>query len=226
MELYAEPDGMCTLRVQLRAPAGVAVYNRLTGYAKAAKAAGDPRTLDQLRADALVEILCHGAGPAAKPLIHVLVHAETLAGHDDASAHLDGYGPIDADLARRLTCTGTWQRLTTDPVTGQVRDVGRRRYRPPKALADFVRARDQHCYFPTCLMPATRCELDHITTWSDGGRTDAGNLAAGCSRHHALKHDPAWQVVRNDDGSYTTITPTGRAHTAPTATPLPAEPPF
>lgn len=226
VELYPDTDGMATLRVQLPAPDAVAVYNRLNEYAQAAKARGDQRTLDQLRADALVEILCHGAGSAAKPLIQITVGADTLAGRDNNPAELDGYGPIDADLARHITATGTWQRVLTDPATGQVVDVGRKRYRPPKALADYVRARDQHCYFPTCSMPASRCDLDHLVPWSAGGRTDASNLGAGCPRHHDRKHNPDWQLKRHADGSYTVTTPTKRQHTAPPPTPYDDEPPF
>lgn len=226
VRLYPEPDGMATLHVRLPGPVAVAVYNRLNGCAKAAKARGDKRNLDQLRADALVEVLCHGAGPAAKPLIHIIVRADTLSGHNDQPAQLDGYGPIDAELARRIAATGTWKRLVTDPVNGQALDVGRTRYRPPKALADYVRARDRVCYFATCLTPADRCELDHLVAWEHGGRTDAANLDVGCPRHHDLKHDPNWQLVRHDDGSYTVTTPTGRQHTTPPATPLDDDPPF
>jgi hypothetical protein len=50
--------------------------------------------------------------------------------------------------------SGTWRRLVTDPVTGQLLDYGQDTYRPPKDLAEFVIARDQTCTFPGCERPA------------------------------------------------------------------------
>jgi hypothetical protein len=73
-----------------------------------------------------------------------------VIGVDDQPAHLEGYGPITAEVARRIAAQGTWRRLLTDPVSGAVLDVGRTRYLPPPDLADHVIARDQTCRFPTC----------------------------------------------------------------------------
>jgi hypothetical protein len=47
-------DGTATLTAELTVEAAAAVWNALTAAAKAARAAGDPRSLDQLRADTLV----------------------------------------------------------------------------------------------------------------------------------------------------------------------------
>jgi hypothetical protein len=51
-----------------------------------------------------------------RPAINVTVPISTLLGRDNQPAHLDGYGPITAALARRLAAdpTGTWRRLVTD----------------------------------------------------------------------------------------------------------------
>ena len=81
-------------------------------------------------------------------------------------------------------------------------------------------ARDQYCAFPTCRMPAHRCDLDHIQPFNhhtphSGGQTTPDNLQPLCRRHHRLKtHDPGWRVTRNPHTGTTTWTsPTGHTYT-------------
>ena len=104
---------------------------------------------------------------------------------------------VPAMTAWALAAGGTWRRLVTDPVSGVVIDVGRTRYRPPAGLADLVRARDRACVFPTCQTPAERCDIDHLTAWSQGGTTSLDNLATLCEAHHRLKHTPGWALTRD-----------------------------
>jgi len=59
----ALPDGMSCLTAFLAAEQGQAVYAALSGAAKAGRVAGDPRTVDQLRADALAAVLLDGNHP-------------------------------------------------------------------------------------------------------------------------------------------------------------------
>ena len=118
-------------------------------------------------------------------------------------------------MARALAShpDGTWRRLITDP-TGRLLDYGRTTYRPPKPLADFVRARSQTCAFPTCNRRAESCDLDHVCPWSDDGRTCPENLVPLCSRHHHLKHDTAWTMAHDPTTGVTTwTTPHGRTIT-------------
>ena len=104
---------------------------------------------------------------------------------------------VPALTAWALATGGTWRRLVTDPPSGVVIDVGRTRYRPPAGLADLVRARDRACVFPTCQTPAERCDIDHLTAWSQGGTTSLDNLATLCEAHHRLKHTPGWALTRD-----------------------------
>ena len=104
---------------------------------------------------------------------------------------------VPALTAWALAAGGTWRRLITDPASGTVVDVGRSRYRPPAGLADLVRARDRACVFPTCQTPAERCDIDHLTAWSQGGTTSLDNLATLCEAHHRLKHTPGWALTRD-----------------------------
>ena len=104
---------------------------------------------------------------------------------------------VPALTAWALAAGGTWRRLVTDPASGTVVDVGRARYRPPAGLADLVRARDRACVFPTCQTPAERCDIDHLTAWSQGGTTSLDNLVVLCEAHHRLKHTPGWALTRD-----------------------------
>jgi hypothetical protein len=57
-------DGTATVSAELAVEAAAAVWNALTAAAKAAKAGGDPRSLDQLRAD---ELLARATGTPLPP---------------------------------------------------------------------------------------------------------------------------------------------------------------
>ena len=107
---------------------------------------------------------------------------------------------VPALTAWALAAGGTWRRLVTDPASGVVIDVGRTSYRPPAGLADLVRARDRACVFPTCQTPAERCDIDHLTAWSQGGTTSLDNLTTLCEAHHRLKHTPGWALTRDQAG--------------------------
>ena len=135
-----------------------------------------------------------GVQPAAAEIAEVRVGARSTV--------------VPALTAWALAAGGTWRRLITDPVSGTVVDVGRTRYRPPAGLADLVRARDRACVFPTCQTPASRCDIDHLTAWSQGGTTSLNNLVVLCQAHHRLKHTPGWALTRdNTTGTLSWHTP-------------------
>jgi len=193
------------------------LYDRVDAAARLAPA-DDTRTIDQLRADALVNGILNGINgelPALRghqPAVNVTVALTTLTRQDDAPAWLAGYGPITAGYARRLAHdpTGTWRRLVTDPVTGQLLDYGTTRYRPPQHLSDHVVARDGECTFPFCTHQARRSDLDHILAYPRGG-TSAGNLQPLHRRHHNAKTEAGWQCRRDPETGRTHwISPAGR----------------
>ncbi|PZS04506.1 MAG: HNH endonuclease [Pseudonocardiales bacterium] len=213
--VWLRPDacGMATLGARLCAADAVGIFELLDQTARSARAAGDARTLQQLRADILVQRVGGAALAASRPLVQIVVPAAAVVDDCAAPAELAGYGPVDHELAREIIATGVWQRLTADPSTGTVTDIGRKRYRPPAALADLVRARGRTCAFPTCERAATRCDLDHRHRWSAGGTTSAANLWPLCRRHHAIKDgDPGWSCELRPDGVVTWTTPAGRVY--------------
>jgi len=207
-------DGMAELWAYLPAPAANAIYATVHQCARRAHTPDDQRTADQRRADAFVDLLLgqNTTGPVAQ--IKVTVPATTLLGLDQAPAELAGYGPIPADLARELAADATWQRLLTDPTSGTLLDHGRTTYKPPAALADFVRARDLTCRFPGCTRASERCELDHRTEYP-AGRTSACNLDTLCPHHHQLKHHSKWSGDRLANGDYHWLSPAGITYVRP-----------
>jgi Domain of unknown function (DUF222) len=158
--------------------------------------------------------------------VNVTVAYTTLIGVDDQPAHLEGYGPITAAVARRIAAHGTWRRLLTDPVSGAVLDVGRTRYLPPPDLADHVIARDQTCRFPTCTRPAAGCDLDHSIPFQQGGSTSAANLGPVHRGHHNDKTHHRWRLQQPEPGRFVWTAPTGhRYHVDPEIVGLLPQPP-
>jgi hypothetical protein len=225
-------DGMVELPILLPAPQGQLVFTSLTAAARLLPA-GDPRTMDQRRADLLVEAVLSGLQPGAvpesrghRPSIQVVVSADTLLRLDDDPAELAGYGTITAETARRLAAdqSGTWRRLLTDPDSGRLLDISPDRYRPSRRLKDFITARDGTCVFPTCNQPGYRCEYEHIRPFRLGGRTCRANGALACRRHNNCKIKTGWSYEPNPDGSFTWITATGhRYRSHPSGLPINAE---
>ncbi|PYG01587.1 protein of unknown function [Georgenia satyanarayanai] len=127
-------------------------------------------------------------------------------------AELEGYGPITPDVARALAMSAdTWQRIVTDPLSGEVLDVGRTRYRPPAALAEFVRARDRSCVIPGCSTPAHSCDLDHVVPFPEGP-TSAFNLGAGCRPDHLVKTLGQFRLEHLGGGTFRWTTPSGHVY--------------
>lgn len=207
------PNGMAGIWAVLPAPAAVALHEELGAVARAARRAGDSRTIDQLRADALCgALLGRGAAQGAQgalpdgpggapgnvddPLLRILqapplraevrvvVPLDALLGVADGAAELEGYGPVPPATAEALARDGTWRRLVTDPLSGTVLDVGRTRYRPPAGLEAHVRTRDGTCVRPGCSTPAVHCEVDHTVPF--GPVQAPGSAEDGPTAHDNL----------------------------------------
>lgn len=89
-------------------------------------------------------------------------------------------------LLRRLACDSAVTRIVFGP-DGAVLDVGRAQRTVTGQMRRAVIARDQHCVFPGCDQPPSRCEVHHaVTHWAEGGETSVGNSALLCWYHHQL----------------------------------------
>ncbi|SOD74481.1 uncharacterized protein DUF222 [Jatrophihabitans sp. GAS493] len=231
VEHTSRPDGMAEIWALLPAEDAAAVMTTVRALA-ARTCREDTRSADQRRADAFTAVfadtLTSGRVPTqhgTRPTVQVTVALTTLAGADDLPGELEGHGPVPAAVARRIAAdpTGTWRRLVTDSVTGELLDYGRTKYTPPQDLADYVIARDQVCSFPTCAVSAKLADLDHRVPFPEGA-TDKVNLDPKCRCHHRLKHETGWTTTAVRDATGTTYyewtSPTGhtyRNHTPPLA---------
>ena len=90
-------------------------------------------------------------------------------------------------------------------------------YAPSRRLRARIVERDQTCRFPTCQVPAWRCQLDHIVpfdphlpAWTQTVET---NLHALCAHHHQTKTAGIFRVERDPRSGITTWhSPTGHAY--------------
>ncbi|MGL5927328.1 MAG: HNH endonuclease signature motif containing protein, partial [Dermatophilaceae bacterium] len=121
-------------------------------------------------------------------------------------------GLLPAHVVAILADPDTAIRVTGGPVgCADGAPAQRRTYRPRKALAEKVRARDLHCRFPGCSVPAARCHLDHVLAYPVG-ETVEENLHALCPAHHGFKHHAGWTLTMTPGGICTWTAPTGRRH--------------
>ena len=121
-----------------------AAFERVTAMAKARKLSGAVGTMDQLRADALLDLL-DGTQIDALPgprrgVVELIVCLETLAGLDENPGALNGFGPVAADIARQCAAAhlnAQWRFSVIDRETGQLlfHTTTRARPEPPRATS-------------------------------------------------------------------------------------------
>lgn len=225
------PDTMALLTGYTPVEQGVAAWANLDRHARALKAAGDPRSLAQIRSDTFIERLTGQATATAVPVeISLTMTADTLLAGGDEPAHVPRHGPLPAALARalaassaepdqpverpRATVRAFVRRVFTDPIDHTVAniDTGRRRF--DGALARLIDSRDQHCRMPFCTAPIRH--HDHIEPHRDGGPTSAANAQGLCERASYVKEMPGWHF-RTEPGRghrITITTPTGHIYTS------------
>jgi hypothetical protein len=223
-------DGMAELRACMPAADAMTLHNVVTAAARAAKAAGDQRTMGQLRADMLTAPFAAAvatgelAGAPPMPLathrgsraqLHYTVPASVVMGVSSAPGELTGYGPVTADVIREAATDATWRRIITNPVDGTALAVDTATYRPPASLARHIEIRDQTCRFRSCNRPAARCHLDHSQA-HPVGRTCHLNLGPECEHHHKFKHaldDELAHLRQPSPGKFVWTMPTGHVYT-------------
>lgn len=179
--------------------------NRINDMAKTLRRAGDQRTMDQLRADVFLDLLTGNAEVAAPTggSVDIRVDLTTLLELDEHPAYLAGYGPVIADIARRVAAEALgrrWQYTVTEPDTGRAITTGVTRRRPTASTRRQVEATHLTCVFPGCRMPAQQCDLDHRIPWSEGGPSEESNLAPLCRHDHVVRHRSGWEHVVDGQG--------------------------
>ncbi|KQO11317.1 hypothetical protein ASF06_01210 [Agreia sp. Leaf244] len=195
-------DGMAYLTLFAPAPEVYAIANRAVALARGLKVGGDPRSVTQLRVDALSDLMLNGetsipgATTGIRGRVHVMVPAMTLLGVGDEPAILRGYGPIDPVTAARLTADATsWRRILTDPITGRILQLSPTDYRPTKEMRDHATLVHPYC--------------DHTLDFAGGGLTEDENLAPLSPTHHRVKHHTRWQIEQGEDNTLIWTSPAG-----------------
>jgi hypothetical protein len=213
-------DGTATLAgCQLPPDRAAAAAARLDALARAVKQAGDARTLDELRADLFLDILDGRHTPSAPPAptggVEVVVPLTTLIGLSEEPGEIKGWGPVLAEVARKVTdrqYDRSWRFTVTDG-SGAVRAHGPLRRRPTAGDAALVRARDRTCRAPGCRTPAHQSDLDHTLAWEDGGPTTPANLGVLCRHCHGYKHSDGVALVQPTPGTFVWRTRLGHTYT-------------
>jgi hypothetical protein len=225
----------------------VAVHAVLTRAAATARAAGDERTKGQVMADFLVAAVLHAgarqqqdqttwdltrardtaqespddqqASQRLGPRIELglVMTDQTLFGTSDDPAHLTGFGPIPAELAREIVAGAcgreeeVWlRRLYTSPETGELVSMEARGRFFRGGLARFIRLRDQVCRNPWCDAPIR--QVDHVRGTAGGGATAGRNGQGLCEACNQAKEALGWRARPGPDGTIETITPTGHTY--------------
>jgi hypothetical protein len=223
LSIWDSGDGLTEVFGRLITTDARAVDARLEALA-ASVCAGDPRTRNQRRADAMGalaagadRLACGCDQPdcpaAATPVpgavvIHVLAEQATVDGSATTPGSMlgaDGLIPAEliAELAKSAKLVPLIHPADAPPEAG---------YTPSQALADFVRCRDLTCRFPGCDRPAIDADIDHTIAHADGGPTHASNLKCLCRLHHLLKTFWGWRDQQLPDATIIWTSPSGQTY--------------
>lgn len=146
--------------------------------------------------DAVLEMAGRSIGtiesPARRSRYRANIHVDTTTG-----AVTDHRGrSIPAGPAQRITCDTLAAVVYTEH--GVPASVGRSQHIVPDRTRRLVEHRDGGCRVPGC--HADRIvEAHHIVHWSEGGRTDTGNLLSLCPKHHRLHHQRRLGITGDAD---------------------------
>lgn len=198
----ALPEGGVRLEALLPTEEGAAVAKALEHATdrcwRQSWARGRHLSMDQARADALVE-LCTGSGTLARepglPELVVTVDAAALVRgetHDGEICEIDGVGPVPVATARGLLGEALLTLCVTDGA--DVRTVTSTTRVVPTRVRKALELRDTACVVPGCGQ-RSHLEIDHWRIdFSRGGLTALDNLCRLCGPHHRLKTRTGWRL--------------------------------
>ena len=191
--------GITEYRLRLNPEARAVVEAAINVLAKPVVKDGvrDPRTVDQRRGDALVQV-CRRAvsAPPTAPPSGVKTTVMVTINLDDLRegvrpgvlvGGVDAGTPLGPETVRRLACDAALIPVLLD-TDGQLIRLGRTRRAFTSAQVRALWLRDRHCTFPGCTTPATWTDAHHLRHWLDGGSTDLTNGTLLCQRHHTIVH--------------------------------------
>ncbi len=223
VSLRPAPDTMSILSGFLPVAQGVAVIAALRRHADSLRGDGDERSRGQIMADTLVERVTGQQRSAATPVEVKLVMSDqsffNVGPGAGEPAVLEGYGPVPAELARRLVTDAAqgakvWiRRLYADPGAGRLVAMESRRREFADGLAELLVTRDQFCRTPWCDAPIRH--RDHVKPVEDGGGTTEANGQGLCEACNYAKQAAGWRARARGSGAGDEVeieTPTGHTY--------------
>ncbi|HTX00770.1 MAG TPA: DUF222 domain-containing protein, partial [Acidimicrobiales bacterium] len=146
------------------------------------------RTGSQRRADSLVEMAARSAAATAGtrypvPLFNVLIDFDTFGRVCELAS---GAVTTPGNLVKYLA-TADWERALFRPPNRV--DVGRRARFFTGATRRAIELRDRHCVHAYCDVPASRCQVDHIVPYAQGGETVQENGRLLCPAHNRARNN-------------------------------------
>ncbi|MDH3517692.1 MAG: HNH endonuclease, partial [Acidimicrobiia bacterium] len=220
--IVAEPtiEGTTNLHGFDLAPDQVAkAMRRINHLAQSLRRTGESRTIDQLRADVYLDLLNgtrHHSTKDSRGVVDIRVDLATLTRLSEHPGELAGYGPVIADIARRVADNSTdaeWRYTVTDSTSGHITHTGTTQRRHTAKQRRHIEVRDQTCIFPGCRIPATTCDIDHTTAHSEGGPTTVVNGGPLCRHDHGTKHKHRCTYLRLPTGDYQWTSRLGHTYT-------------
>ncbi|MDX1448220.1 MAG: DUF222 domain-containing protein, partial [Acidimicrobiia bacterium] len=212
-----EPDGTTSIHLYgidpLRAQE---LSDRINRIARGLRGGGERRTMDQLRADVAIDLLCGTSDPAIGSIHLTVGLADLFDPKVHTAADLAGYGPILTDIARQAAETGlgSWDWTISNPDTGMPVADGHTRRRYTASQRRRLTARHRTCVAPGCRMPTVGCDVDHTTPYSESGVTRSEDSAPLCRHDHCVRHQTGWTYEHLPDGDILWTSPFGSTYTA------------
>jgi len=170
---------------------------------QAASLVEDPRTIDQLAYDLLMDVLHAGMLADAETVFGTrqagvrLVQVVDAEGRSVPTVHTeDSLTSMPGAVADQRICDSGIVPVTVD-VCGNPLDVGREQRLFTSKQRIALAMRDGGCRWRGCDRPASYCEAHHIDEWQrDQGRTDIDRGILLCRYHHMSLHHGGWRITR------------------------------
>ena len=211
-------DGTADLvACNLPAERAVACMRTLDTEAHIVKRAGDPRSIDQLRTDLLLDRLdgdrsTKGAGGWSTSTSI----SPPWPGSTPTRARSPGSGRSSPTSPARWPPASTTRSGGSPSPTrraGWLPGTGSPAADPPSPNVAISRLGTGHCVFPGCRMPAMDSDIDHTRDFAKGGATDVTNLGPLCRHHHRLKHEGEWKLEQLEPGVFRWTSRLGHVYT-------------
>ncbi len=163
----------------------------------------DQRTRTQKMHDAFAMVIGGAARSGgfpdlggAAPTLVVTVTADDYATGRGWATVLNTGDRIPSRVAAQTGCAGGIQRVLFDE-NGRIAALGTSARIFNALQRRAITLRDGGCVIPGCTVPASWCEIHHVTEYADGGPTHTDNGVLLCWWHHRNLHLSEWRIRMN-----------------------------